>query len=192
MINYNQRGIFCAMKTYCSKLGIYLLDFIAAILIGFLFQYVASLIVSLIIEMNQLAARIIKATLFFLATTAWLFFSSRTIGYKSKEFKLVAILIASALVFAIQQILAPIFHYAEYVSGGALDLTYAVFLKNEPLFVDHKTFIAEGVPQWGFHVIMLIIDVVFYLPAIIAGEHFGVKKRLKERDALINKGKGEQ
>ena len=177
------------MKKVFSKFGGYLLDFIAALLIGFLIQFVVSLVVLPIVEMNQFAARIMKAIVFILVTTVWLFLSARTIGYKNKEFKLVVSLISAILVLVVQQILSPFFHYAEYVSGGALQLTYAVFLKNDPMFVESGTFLADGVPRWGFHIIMLIIDIVFYIPAIIAGEHFGVKKREKDREELIGNGK---
>lgn len=175
------------MKKIFSKFGVYLLDLIAALLIGFLIQFIVSLVVFPIVEMSQFAARMMKAVFFVMATTVWLFFSARTIGYKNKEIHLASVLTSAILVLAIQQILSPFFHYAEYVSGGALQLTYAVFLKNDPIFAEAPTFLAAGVPQWGYHVIMLIVDIVLYIPAIIAGEHFGVKKRQNDREELIGK-----
>lgn len=180
------------MKNIFSKFGTYILDFIAAILIGMLVETFAPLPILLAADLSTLSTRVIKAAFFIIVTTAWLFFSARTIGYKSKETNIRGLLVSIILIFALQQVLSPLFNYAEYISGGVLALTYAIFLGNDPFISAADSHLASDVPIWGYHVVMLAVALVFYLPAIITGEYLGVKKREKDRNELINGSKAEK
>ena len=179
------------MKKYFSKVGAYFIVYFGGILLGLLTESFAPLPFLLLFEMSGLALNILKVVLVVAVTATWLFISTRTIGYKTREFRPATILIAALAVFAMQQALSPLFHNAEYISGGARTLTYAVFLKGKAVIWNAKTASVEGVPQWGYHVMMLLLNAI-YLPTMIAGEYFGVKKRQKDRKKLTGENESFQ
>ena len=176
------------MKKYFSKVGPYLIVYFVGLWIGLLVESFGVFPISrgfdvIGVDLSVLGGRILTVVLVVLVTAVWLFISTRTIGYKSKEFHLAAILVAAGAVFALQQLLSPLFHNAEYIAGGGHPLTYAVFLQEKAMIWNAKTASVDGVPQWGYHVMMLLLDAI-YLPTMIAGEYFGVKKRQKDRKKL--------
>lgn len=166
------------MKAYFAKLGTYALDFVAAILIGMLALFLIYPI-ELVCELTTFSERLVCACLSTVTSTLWLFFAARREGYKNKEFKLSCIIPSILTIFIIQLALSPLFDYANYIAGSVNYLTWAIYLVEEPLYA------VTDVPHWVYLLLMGALDAVIYLPAIIAGEYLGAKKRQKERDSLL-------
>lgn len=174
---------------YFKNFGTYLIAFIGAMWVGILAAAWIPIPIEIAFETNTLADRIIQGVLYIVVGCLMLFFSARTVGYKSREYSPIVTVVSMAAVFAVQQAVSPIFRHAEYISGGGSVLTKLIFLGNNPAFAEAPDFIVAGVPQWGYHVVMLAIALVFYLPAVLCGEYFGRKKREKDRRELTGEGK---
>ena len=74
------------MKNIFTKLGIYLLNLIAALWIGILTDFAVSLVFHLIFtEATVLQTRLVNGTAQAIGALLWLFFSSKKIGYEQKS-----------------------------------------------------------------------------------------------------------
>lgn len=179
------------MMKYFKSFGTYFLAFIGATWLGIPVAVFGKLPILLAVEISTRASRILEGVLYIIVGCLVLFFSARMVGYKSREYRPIVTVLSMAAVFAVQQVLSPIFHNAEYIAGGALKLTYAIFLGNKPIFAEAPDFIVAGVPGWGYHVVMLVLALIFYLPAVLCGEYLGRKKREKDRLELTG-GQGNE
>lgn len=167
------------MKSYLTKLGTYALDYIAAMWVGILVFMAALYPIKLIFELTPLAERIVSTLLCAVGTTVWLFISAHKIGYKSKVFKRSAVIAAVLTVFALQQVLAVVTDYVIYIASTTNYLAQAVWFGNSVT--------GSEPPDLVKHLCLLALDALLFIPAILAGEYLGAKKRQKDRDALIGR-----
>lgn len=177
------------MKRHLSVFGSYLLSFVAALLIGIVALVFAGLPFSFLREKNPFAYNMGLAAVLAVASTAWLFYASYKRGYKRKAPPLPQSLVIFSLVILTQQIATFLtglsYGYAPTISGAATFLADAVFLGNAA--ADDLT---ASVPVWGYHVMMVGLALVCYLPALIGGETLGAGKREKERVELTGEREG--
>lgn len=173
------------MKKYLSTFGSYLLSFVAALLIGMVAMLITSFAIQFLKQQHRLAYNLSFAAVLAVATTAWLFYASYKRGYKRKALPLPRLFVVFALVILVQQI-ATFLNGLAYpgtcpptISGAAGYLADAVFLGNTA--TDDLT---ASAPVWSYHVMMLALALVCYLPALIGGEYIGARKREKERVEL--------
>lgn len=172
------------MKKYLSTFGSYLLSFTASLWFGLLVQILANIPIRFLVGTNRLAQNVLDAAVFAAATSAWLFYASYRRGHKRKALLFPQLLAVFAPVILIQQIVAFLFGYVSYTSGAAHDLSVAIFLQNREVNVDSNTHLIVGIPLWGYHVLMVGLAFVCYLPALIGGQTVGARKREKERAEL--------
>lgn len=181
------------MKKHLSTFGSYLLSFVAALLIGIVALVPAGLPFSFLRGKNPFAYNMGLAVVLAVAATAWLFYASYKRGYKRKALPLPQLLIVFALVILVQQIVTFLNGLAypgtcpPTISGAATFLADAVFLGNTAAGTGELT---ASAPVWGYHVMMVGLAVVCYLPALIGGEALGTRKREKERAELTGEGEG--
>ena len=174
------------MKKYLVPFGTYLWSFIASLWFGLMVQLLFNLPIKFLVGTNQLALNVLGAAVFAVATSAWLFYSSYRRGYKRKALSISQLLAVFVPVIFVQQIVACLFGYVSYTSGAAHDLAVAVFLQNHEVNVDPNTHLIVGIPLWGYHVMMVGLALVCYLPALISGQTIGVRKRENERKELTS------
>lgn len=171
------------MKKHLSIFGSYLLSFVAALLIGLVALVPAGLPFSFLRGKNPFAYNMGLAVVLAVAAAAWLFYASYKRGYKRKAPPLLQSLVVFGFVILVQQIATFLtglsYGYAPTTAGAATFLADAVFLGNAA--ADDLT---VSVPVWGYHVMMVGLAVVCYLPALIGGETLGGRKREKDRAEL--------
>lgn len=171
------------MKKHLSIFGSYLLSFVAALLIGIVALIPAGLPFSFLRGKNPFAYNMGLAVVLAVAATAWLFYASYKRGYKRKALPLLQSLVVFGFVILVQQIATFLtglsYGYAPTTAGAATFLADAVFLGNTA--ADDLT---VSVPVWGYHVMMVGLAVVCYLPALIGGQTLGARKREKDRVEL--------
>lgn len=172
------------MKNHLSRFGIYLIIYEGGILIGLLFCMIVMNPLKLAFEMSDAVQNLIWGLISTAGTSLWLFIASHREGHKVLEFKLSDVLIPTLMVFALQQIVAVIFQYAIYFTGGAL-----FFAKAFGAMAGSKYAYNEDIPVWLKHICMLGYDILFFIPSILCGSYFGTKKRLKDRAELIGGNK---
>ena len=167
------------MKKYLSAFGSYLLSFVAALLMGIVALVLAGLPFSFL-RKNLLAYNLGLGVVVAVAASAWIFYAFYKRGYKRKAPPLPQSLILFSLVILVQQIATFLtglsYGYAPTTAGAASFLADAVFLGNAA--ADDLT---ASVPVWGYHLMMVGLAVVCYLPALIGGQTLGARKREKER-----------
>lgn len=176
------------MKKQISLFSPYLLNFVGSLWLGVLATVLASIPLRFAVGNNPLAENLWISVFFAAAMTAWLFLSSYRRGYKKKALPLPKLSLFMAILFLLQQIFAYIFGYVYYMAGAATHLSLAIFLGHNPAVYDLKTHLAEGVPLWGYHVLMLALMLVLYVPAMVGGEYVGSKRREKDRAELTGEG----
>lgn len=172
------------MKKHLSTFGAYLWSFVASLWFGLMVQLLANIPIKFLVGTNRLAQNVLDAVVFAAAMSAWLFYSSYRRGHKQRALPFSQLLAVFASVILVQQIIAFLFGYVSYTSGAAYNLSVAVFLQNHEVNVDQNTHLIVGIPLWGYHVMMLSLAVVCYLPALIGGQIVGARKREKEREKL--------
>ena len=178
------------MKSYISKATSYLFPFFGSMWIGVLAVILLKIPFDLISDSGFLGGRIFQVIMLTLFPAVFLFFSMKKKGYKTAESNVNETVICMCIVFLIQQLLCYVIGYAIYLAGGAVHLAEAIFLNNaQAMYEDVSTFpllahTVIGVPLWAYHLLMAVIDILIFLPIIIAGKSVGVKKRMKERIAL--------
>lgn len=169
------------MKSIISKAGIYLIDFIAALWIGVLFAMVAVTPIRLIFEPSVLQERICWGILQALGTVAWLLISAGKIGYEQKTFRISSAVIPSLFPLAVQALVVYPFRFAMYISGPASYLADAIYWGNRQYHWERWV----EVPLYIHFGLIFAFDIL-YLAAVIAGEYIGSKKRIRDRDKLID------
>ena len=179
------------MKKHFSIFGRYLLSFIAALLIGLVALVPAGLPFSFLRGKNPFAYNMGLAVVLVIAVTAWLFYASYKRGYKRKALPWPRLLVVFALVILVQQI-ATFLNGLAYpgtcpptISGAASFLADAVFLGNTAAGTGELN---ASAPAWGYHVMMVGLAILLYLPALIGGEALGSRKREKDRAELTGEG----
>lgn len=178
------------MKTYYSKIGSYLLSFFASLWVGVLAVIILTIPFDMIIDAGNLGNRLFQGLSLTIFPALFLFVSMKKKGYKSAELNLRETVVCMCIVFIMQQILSFVIGYAIYLSGGAVDISQAIFLKDSAAMYENETVFpllastAKDVPLWSYHILMLGIDALVMLPAVITGKNTGVKKRLSERNEL--------
>lgn len=170
------------MKNYLTKLGTYALDYIAAMWVGLLVCMIGLYPIEIIFELTDLAELIVRALLCAVTTTVWLFISAHRIGYKSKAFEFPTVIAALLTVFVLQQVLSVVTDYAIYIAGSTEYFARAVWFGNRVTGLE--------VPAHVKYLCLLALDLLLFIPAILAGEYLGSKKRRKDRDALIGGKEG--
>lgn len=170
------------MKAYFTKLGTYLIDFVAAMWMGILVFCIAIYPIKLMFDLTPLAERIVSTLLCAVGTTVWFFISAYKIGYKSKHFRCSTVIAAMMTVFVLQQVLAVVTDYVIYIASTTNYLAEAVWFGNRVTNSEP--------PEWVKYLCMLALDVLLFIPAILAGECLGAKKRQKDRDDLIGRKEG--
>lgn len=170
------------MKNIFTKLGIYLLNLIAALWIGILTDFAVSLVFHLIFtEATVLQTRLVNGTAQAIGALLWLFFSSKKIGYEQKSFRLTNSLLPAALMFALQAIIAYPMRFVIYVAGPVMHYTQAIHWGNRDYFWQDWA----DAPLALYYGLLLAFDLLCLI-AILAGEGLGAKKRQKDREQLIS------
>ena len=175
------------MKKYLSTFGSYLLSLVAALVIGVVAMAITSFAIQFLKQQHRLAYNLSFAAVLAVATTAWLFYAAYRRGYKRKALPLPRLLVVFALVILVQQLVTFLNGLAypgtcpPTIAGAAGYLADAVFLGNAAAAADDLT---ASAPVWSYHVMMLALALVCYLPALIGGEYIGARKREKERVEL--------
>lgn len=177
------------MKIYLSKLGTYLLHYIAAIWAGMLVVIILKIPFDLISPGNLLHERIFAVISQLIGSSIYLFISFKKLGYKNSGINLKETVICTSVIFVFQQIITAFITsaihtnaYLSHFTGGASTLAQAVFLgSNEANIIDG---IVQNIPTWSYHVFMLLICFIIYIPIMLLGEHIGAKNRLRDRNEL--------
>lgn len=177
------------MKVYYSKFGTYLLYYIAAIWVGMIAVMLSVIPLRLISSTSLLTERLFESIAQFISSAIFLFVMMKKLGYKNGKSDFKKTIICTGTVFILQQIITfgitHIFNtdaYLPHFTGGASTLAKAVFLGDaEAMKLD---VVVQGVPVWSYHLFMLLLCTLIYIPAMIYGERCGAKKRTSERKDL--------
>lgn len=109
-------------------------------------------------------------------------FCGYKIGYKSGEFKAKKVLIPISLACVIHFIYSSVFQFAVYTTAPAFYLGAVIYHVTVRIF--------DRVPLPVMYRIMTLwVFYIIYMFSALFGEKYGVKKRLKDRENLINNSK---
>lgn len=138
------------------------------------------LIVSILVNnQNKFLVRLFETLACVFVLCALLFFFAYKRGYKKAETHYINLLISLILAGGMQLIYATIFRYAVYTTAGAYYFAHMLYAGGH----QELTFTYDDVPA-HMYIIAMCIAYCFYIIAVIVGENFGKKKRLKERAVL--------
>ncbi len=138
------------------------------------------LIVSMLVEnQNQFLVRIFETITCVVVLCAFLFFFAYQRGYKKAETHPICLLISLVLAAGMQLVYASIFRYAVYTTAGAYYLAHMLHAGSQ----QELKFAYYDVPT-PMYILSMCIVFCFYSLAVLVGETFGKKKRLKERAVL--------
>lgn len=186
----NINGGMNKMKKIFSEIGSYLISFFAAMWIGVLAVIILKIPFDMMTDSDILSGRLFQGLLLTFSPAVFLFFAMKKKGYKAAEPNIRETAVCMGVVFLIQQLFSYVIGYAIYISGGAINLAQAIFLKGSAVVYENDTVFpllastAQDVPLWSYHLLMLATDIFIIFPAVAAGKNAGVKKRLKERAEL--------
>lgn len=165
------------MKRVLSQFMIHLVNYIAAIWVGILTAFIAPLIVNLFVDQPTPAKTgIISGIALTVGTLAWLFLTSKKMGYEEREFRPAIELPAVGLVFVLQAILAVPMEFVPYITGPVNYIAGAIHFGNQDLELLESTSLPLSLCVW-----LLIAFDLLCIAAIFMGERIGVAKRQKDR-----------
>ena len=173
------------MKKHLSAFGGYLIVYEAAVLLGLLVLTITQIPFQMIFSTSTAPQLIASFLADGIGAAVWFFVAAYRFGHKRAEFSVKALLLPLLLVFAVQQLVAPLLQYMIYVAGSASWLSKSIYMLQGHSVIEAT----EETPKWLTHLCMLLWDAVFFLPPVFLGEFFGAKKRQKDRKALHGEGR---
>lgn len=170
-------------KVYFKKSVEYIAMFLLCCWVGILCTMIGQYIPDMF-SASVLTSRIFKLIFDTVSISVFLYVFSHQIGYRNKNFNLKLSLISSCVLIIFQQILAPLFDYAPYISGSAYRLATLIYYGGKQTY-DALSNIGDPIPSLIQHLCMTAIMIFVFVPTIVVGEHIGKKMRIKHEQQLI-------
>lgn len=170
-------------KMYLRKSIEYFLMFILCCWIGILCTMIGQYIPD-IFGVSVLVSRIFKLVFDTVSISVLLYIFSYQIGYRGKNFNLRLSLISSAVLIILQQLIAPLFDHAPYISASSYRLATLIYYGGKETYNAFSN-IGDPIPSLIQHLSMTAIMILVFVPTIVLGEYIGKQNRIKHEQQLI-------